>query len=234
MKLIAYELYEGHGFTIEPAGRTREWMDAAPFAYRCLPMTIANQMGWIIPCPIDFTIRWDGGGAQDAIQLTFGEQNHPNNAYVRSHFGSGIVTFSMPFLFRTPPGYGLIVRGAPNYIIRGVHPLDGFVETDWNNSTFTMNWKITEPDRIINVKKGEPLCMITPFKIDELNDVEPDIMRLVADPDTLEGFNAWNASRSAFLQRTDLKPHEWQKDYVKQMNVPKLQLRSFHKSDGIK
>src|SRR3712207_8402233 len=33
----------------------------------------------------------------------------------RSHFGSGILTWNLPFLFRTPPGYNLHVRGPANW-----------------------------------------------------------------------------------------------------------------------
>ena len=32
----------------------------------------------------------------------------------RPHFGSGTVTWYLPFLFRTPPDYGLIVTGPAN------------------------------------------------------------------------------------------------------------------------
>jgi hypothetical protein len=32
-----------------------------------------------------------------------------------SHFGSGILTWNVPYLFRTPPGYNLLVRGPANW-----------------------------------------------------------------------------------------------------------------------
>ena len=31
--------------------------------YRCLPMTIANALGWDILCPVPLEIRWNGGPA---------------------------------------------------------------------------------------------------------------------------------------------------------------------------
>ena len=38
----------------------RDWMDSTPnrFAYRCLPLTIANQTGWWIKNPVGFTATW--------------------------------------------------------------------------------------------------------------------------------------------------------------------------------
>ena len=56
MKLIAY-LIDGHQMDIRPAPVEREWMDATGerFAYRCLPLNIANAHGWEILCPSSFT-----------------------------------------------------------------------------------------------------------------------------------------------------------------------------------
>ena len=62
MKLIAY-LPEGDHIDIRPAPVERPWMEATDqrFAYRCLPLNIANAFGWEILCPSAFTAGWDGG-----------------------------------------------------------------------------------------------------------------------------------------------------------------------------
>jgi Family of unknown function (DUF6065) len=39
-----------------------------------------------------------------------------------SHFGDGIRTWHLPMLFRTPPGYKLLVRGPANYPKEAVYP----------------------------------------------------------------------------------------------------------------
>jgi uncharacterized protein DUF6065 len=59
MKLIAYVI-DGHHVDIRPAPIEREWMDATNqrFAYRCLPVNIANAHGWEILCPTSFTMNW--------------------------------------------------------------------------------------------------------------------------------------------------------------------------------
>lgn len=222
MKITAYKIYD-QPYEIVPAPRTRDWMDeTAGFAYRCLPMTVANQMGWIIPCPVDFTVTWDGRNTQDAITVESG-----GTPYISSHFGFGILTFSIPYIFRTPPGWGLIVRGAPNYIIPGVHPLDGYVETDWSTSSFTMNWKITEENRLIEVKQGTPICFLQPYKIADLSEFETEYAPITSNTDLNEQYMYWARSRSAFNARPDRAAHEWQKDYFKEMNVPKVKLDTF-------
>ncbi|WP_042832409.1 DUF6065 family protein, partial [Xanthomonas citri] len=47
MKLIAHVL-DGHTLDIRPAPHERAWMDATEqrYAYRCLPLAIANAHGW--------------------------------------------------------------------------------------------------------------------------------------------------------------------------------------------
>ena len=51
MKLIAYKTFEYNCQKLVPAARTREWMDKTPgsFAYHCLPLVMANSLGWFIP-----------------------------------------------------------------------------------------------------------------------------------------------------------------------------------------
>ena len=70
MKLSAY-VVDGHTIDIRPAPADREWMDNIDqrFAYRCLPLSIANAHGWEILCTAGFTAVWDGGRALDAVNV---------------------------------------------------------------------------------------------------------------------------------------------------------------------
>jgi len=69
-KLIAYVI-DGHELRIRPAPVERAWMDQTDqrFAYRCLPLNIANAHGWEILCNSGFSARWDGFNAQQAIRI---------------------------------------------------------------------------------------------------------------------------------------------------------------------
>ena len=51
-KLIAYRIYSRAGHKIIAGQSRRQWMDETRHrhAYRCLPLTIANSMGWEITC----------------------------------------------------------------------------------------------------------------------------------------------------------------------------------------
>ncbi|MGO9101339.1 MAG: DUF6065 family protein, partial [Mycobacterium sp.] len=70
---------------------------------------LANQSGWQISCPATVSVRWDGGNRIKAIEFDHhGPWSPDPHLWPSSQFGSGIVTFVPPFLFRTSPGYNLL------------------------------------------------------------------------------------------------------------------------------
>jgi hypothetical protein len=235
-------------------------------AYRCLPLAIANQAGWVVPCPAGFTATWDGNPAPDAVRLVFDppggkpaaadpfapivvsmadSEPAAGDARISSHFGNGVVTFSVPYLFRTPRGINLWVKGPANHIKDGVQPLEGIVETDWLPATFTMNWKLTRPRHPVRFERGEPVCMVVPVPRGLAEGLEPVYLPLEADPELAREYREWEASRVAF--NSDLAVSEpaavrrgWQRDYMKGRTVlgaeatehqTRLHLREF-RDDG--
>jgi len=70
-EIIAYEVYPPAEMQLVPASVFRPWMEATEnrFAYRCLPLAMANQAGWIVPCPASFSARWDGGPQPSGVAL---------------------------------------------------------------------------------------------------------------------------------------------------------------------
>ena len=148
--------------------------------YRCLPLVIANQSGWMLRSPAAFRAYWYGGPLKEDVELQF--DGAPDNR-IMSHFGSGVVTFTVPFLFRTPPGINLWVKGPSNRIKDGIQPLEGVVETDWLASTFTMNWKITRASEWIRFEEGEPYCMLVPIPRGLAESLVPERMPMTANPE---------------------------------------------------
>jgi hypothetical protein len=205
-KLIAYETAPSEGFELVPAPHGRGWMDATydRSAYRCLPLLMANQAGWLILNPWNVRVKWDGGSNLGSVEIQRwegwqGERRPPaDHLFPMSHFGVGIVTWTLPFLFRTPDGYNLLVRGPANTVKDGIAPLEGIVETDWTPATFTMNWKITRPDTWIMFEQREPLCMIVPQRRGELEEFAPQIQPIESDPGLDAANAAWCASRDKF------------------------------------
>ncbi|MBI1313570.1 hypothetical protein GC176_19945 [bacterium] len=149
-EITAYEIYKPADMPLLPAPIEREWMEQTQsrFAYRCLPLTIANQAGWVIPNPTSFTACWSGGPLPEDTKVSFG--GGKPDLRISSLFGHGTITFNLPYLIRTPPDINLWVKGPTNQPKHGIQALEGIVETDWTAATFTMNWKLTCPNEPVH------------------------------------------------------------------------------------
>ena len=210
---------------IVPASPTRAWMDSTPdkWAYRCLPLLIANQAGWFILNPEPVEAIWHGGNFKHDLEVLFSGK-YKSLAPV-SHFGYGVLTWNFSWLFRTPPGYNIAVRGPTNWPKDGIVALDGIVETDWASATFSMNWKFTRPGVRVRFEAGEPLCMIYLQKRHELESVTPEMRPIQSEPGLEEQHLAWSQSRIAF-QKANLETIQaiprhvaWQKHYFRGKHV---------------
>jgi hypothetical protein len=174
------------------------------FAYRCLPLVIANSHGWEILSPVAFEAEWSGSNALDGIKITpltpFGD--FPP---VMSHFGEGVLTFHVLGLFRTDPKVNLWVTGPVNRPKHGIQALTGVVETDWSVASFTMNWKFTAPGVRIRFEKDEPFCFFFPLPRGTLDEIEPEIKSIsAAGDDIYGGYTAWRESRSNFIETLNI------------------------------
>lgn len=220
LNLTAYEITPDERMIPEPGERERRWMTEANegFARRCLPLLMANQSGWIIRNNQTVRLRWNGKPHPGALKIEY-EGDAPYYA-VGGDFGSGIVSWRMPFLFRTPPGYNLLVRGPANLPKDGIQALEGLVETDWAESSFTMNWKITRPKHWITFEAGEPICQLVPMRRGDLEAMRAQVVPIAQDPPVAAGFQQFRDDRLAFIQALDARDPEataegWQKDYFR-------------------
>ena len=61
MNITKYNIYNPLNVTIPT--KKRKFMDDSwnGFAYRCLPMTVANGFGWTVLNSHRFTVKWNGG-----------------------------------------------------------------------------------------------------------------------------------------------------------------------------
>ncbi|UQA55827.1 DUF6065 family protein [Polyangium aurulentum] len=219
LPFIAHHVSEGTPPAIVPAPHARAWMSDTrdAFANRCLPLLIANQAGWLVLSSSAVRARWDGGDALGNLEVEHTDGEPPFLA--KSHFGHGILTFTLPYLFRTPQGFNLLVRGPANHPKDGASPLEGIVETDWCTATFTMNWKLTRPGLWVTFARGEPIAMLVPQRRGELEAFAPEIRGMYDDPDVARSYAAWRESRAQFLEElpTPESPANrkgWQKHYV--------------------
>lgn len=197
MRLIAYPL-SGTVPLIRPASVRRDWMDDSPqrFAYRCLPMTIANSHGWEILSPVTFEATWDGGSGQGSVKIE--RLDDSTGRLPISHFGCGILTFEIGCLIRTEDGYNLYVTGPANTGKDGITALTGIVEASWMPYTFTMNWRFTRPGVPVRFQQGEPFCLFFPIPSGLVETVMPEWRSLASDRELSAQIREWGLSRAAW------------------------------------
>ncbi len=235
LPLIAYPISPlDMPLMVAPAGR--DWMAATPqhFAKRCLPLLIANRAGWLLVSMHKFTAIW--GGETSPASLTVEHLAGPAPYSAHSHFGSGILTFTIPFLFRTSPGINLLVRGPSNMPKDGISPLEGIVETDWAEATFTMNWKITRPNHLVTFEQGEPIAMIVPQRRGDLERFDPVVRDIATDAGLMDDYVRWAQSREAHNEgmkdpSSEAYRRGWEKTYFDGRDIPdhqqKIVLKDF-------
>src|SRR5689334_3714559 len=104
-RVVAYQIEEDDFAPIRPAPRERRWMELAKdkFPYRCLPLVTANQYGWEILSTHHVRATWDG--TSDAEGVTVENLYGDGELHCSSHFGEGVVTFEIPYIFRTPENW---------------------------------------------------------------------------------------------------------------------------------
>lgn len=221
--MIFYRVYDA-AVEVRPGTTSRDWMDATneAFAYRCLPLTIANACGWELLLPCDVEAEWNGGPRLSDVSVKVGSEIWSNGRLAASHFGHGVLTFHTGYVIRTGPGTAILVRGVPNWPRAGIAPLEGLVETDWLNFSFTMNWMFTAPGKV-SFKAGEPFSFLMPVQLAAVETIEPRIIPLAEAPDVDAEFRQWAALRNEFNARLAAREPEavkerWQKWYTRGVN----------------
>lgn len=224
--LVAYAFDEPKQLRIVPAATQRQWMidTRDGFANRCLPLTMANQAGWWVLNRDAFRATWNGADGSDAITIQPLGTEPP--FMVVTHFGHGVLSWQVNFVFRTPPGWNLLVRGPANLPKDGISALEGVVETDWSVAVFSMNWKFTRPGVTVTFDRDEPFCMLLPQRRGELERVEPMVQPLAANVELHGHVKEWKLwrqhtrvaemwARQRGAQEGRTIPIGFERDYIK-------------------
>lgn len=217
---LPLECIREHGadLKLRPAPHQRDFMDASPegFAYRCLPLAIANAYGWEVLNPSPFAARWNGAKGVEAIEI---EPLGLQPPAATSHFGEGVLTFHLNGLFRTPPGYDLMATGPINRPKAHIQALTGVIETDWSPYSFTMNWIFTTAGETVVFASDDPIATLFPLRRGEIERFDPRYCKPEDAPDVWRDHMAWRQSRAVFnedlkKQGSDAQRQKWQKHYM--------------------
>lgn len=225
---------KGFRVEIEQSPVDREWMNKLweSYAYRCLPMTYASRHGWCVRLKEDVEVVWNGDEHKDGTTIICG-QMQGNVRMVDNGTGNGIVTFHINAIPRTSSDWNLWVMGAPNLVIPGAAPLSGIVESDWLYMSPTMNWKITEVNKVVKWKAGDPVFFFIPIHKTQLEEFKIIHRGLEDDPDMARHYKEFtdyrvgtdNNNVSSFTKdylkgrRYDKTKPEWDHNHKVKLNL---------------
>ena len=166
--MINFEVYKDNGpvANIEPLSAKRDWMEATfdKHAYRCLPVTLTNQLGWAISFPEDITFMWDGqiSTSGEHVKVLAGEK------YVQTGRGQATVSFETGLVFRTPENYSLLTYNVPNMFMEGISPYTTIISSSFFEGPLPVAWKVTKPFVPITIKAGQPVAAVFPISLTEI------------------------------------------------------------------
>lgn len=144
--------------------KKRDWF--TEHFYRCLPLAIGNQYGFIIKSEFAFDFEWNGGpdlyDTKVYVDLP-DEESAKLFPSIMPHFGNGTFTINPPFTLRTPPGVNLMTMAVPNHVIPNLTVMTGVVEADNLRRNFTFNFRVQIPNWRIHVPAGTPLAAVMPI-----------------------------------------------------------------------
>jgi hypothetical protein len=203
---------------IIPASPKRNWMDDKDqyYAYYCAPLVASNQLGYNILYQHETEIFWNGGPNVSDVKIIHKKQNEHFTGCI-SHFTKGIITFTFPVIFKTPPGWGLLVSGPSNTPINGIQALEALVETNWSPFTFTMNFKITDTNKLIRLHENDPICRIIPYPLNLNEKTNITFSSIKSNTKLHNQYEEWSKSRRAFNKS----------------DRPKMSTRQFFYRDGL-
>lgn len=206
---------------IKPSPQKREWFN--PHFYRCLPLTIGNQYGFTIYSGFEFTVGWDGRDEVDGVTVEVPnsyEENIGKWPAVSAHFGYGIVTLTLPFDLRTPPGVNLMTINPTNVVLPLLTVMTGVVETDNLRRDFTINLRLQIPNTKVTILKGTPLATLLPIPRYFADEFKLTMAEELFDSETVK--EEIDAEYASFVKRRDVEKNlrnKVGKDYMRGQDV---------------
>lgn len=215
MKLSLY-LHSSFDKRLAPvaASRYKEWWEdnnaTANHARHCLPLAMANSLGYYILSPGTFKVRWNGDIKQRAEIIPIDRSSHFE---VDNHAAFGSFTVQPKFIPRTYiPGDFVFIKGIPNDRRRDYVCMEACVEAWWNPGYFGLVFMLNTPGEF-TVYMGQPLAQMFVYRSVTAN-AELDIIE-----EDHPGHKAWAQRR-------------YRPEYVKDFDYQRGLLPNGDKAEG--
>ena len=162
-------------------------------------------------------MEWDGNESPSGLKIWPTEELSESQKHFlpTSHFGSGVVTFHVEFMFWTEAKIAILTKGPANMPKHGIQPLEGVVETDWLPYPFTMNWRMTAKNQRVRFERGEPICQVIPWPMGLIESCECEIVSLHTNPELYLRYEDYRKKRGMFNKKFEHDGKKRQKYYVR-------------------
>jgi hypothetical protein len=151
----------------------REWMDQTDnkHAYQCMPVSLANTLGWAISFPEDISFIWDGicDTSDTHIKIIKGHK------YCSTARANATVSFNTYLTFKTSENITTLVMPVPNQFNENAQCFTTLITTSFYKSMIPIAWKVLKPNIEINIPAGQPVAVIIPISLTELQNFEVNI-----------------------------------------------------------
>lgn len=166
----------------------RDWMDNSldKHAYKCLPVTLANCLGWSFSLPEDISFILHS--STDTVEILSGEK------YSSVDRTNGTISFISGITIQSDIPESLLIMPVPNQFIDGVSPFTSIINTSVLKAPIPSAWKITRHDEVISIKSGTPIAAIIPISLKGLQDVSFQLMKQPLDSEYFDYIDEYRKS----------------------------------------
>lgn len=144
-----------------PAIRARSWFEdnrkTQNHARHCLPLAMANSLGYYILSPGTFIVRWNGDVHQPAKIEAIDKSSHYE---VDAHAAFGSFTVQAKFIPVTEEvGDFIYIKGIPNERCVPYTCMEACIEAWWSVANFGLVFLLNSPGEFI-INKGQPIAQM--------------------------------------------------------------------------
>lgn len=161
--IIYLHYQDGYDHSLRPiqADREKAWWDdnskTRDHAKHCLPLIMANSLGYFILSPGTFIVRWNGNIQEHAVIEKIDGCSH---YMVDDHAAFGSFTVQAGFIPRTiDPGDYVYVKGIANERSLPYTCMEAAIEAWWNPGVFGLVYLLNQPGEFL-IRKGQPIAQM--------------------------------------------------------------------------
>jgi hypothetical protein len=144
-----------------PASKLKDWWEdnqkTLNHAKHCLPLNMANSLGYYILSPGTFIVKWNGDTQGDCSIEHIDRSSHYE---VDAHAAYGSFTVQAKFIPVTDdPGDFIFIKGVPNERGTPFSCMEAIIEAWWNVGFFGLVFILNQPGEFI-IRKGQPIAQM--------------------------------------------------------------------------